>query len=181
MFFQLQISLSSRFLNLFLWLTSDMNIFFPKHKALAAQVHLGLTSATLASPHQLVWRSGCPILPLQALGQVDNSFSWRNLQLETKEEKDKRTGWCIERIHSSATHSFWVYFSKTDAMIKLHPRRFIMFWYFPLLWNLNFVFVCHAKRLFSCEFEIQLCFFRYLILSVRNVLITSLIGRICLT
>jgi hypothetical protein len=35
-------------------LTSDMNIFFPKYKALAAQVHLGLTSATLASRHQLV-------------------------------------------------------------------------------------------------------------------------------
>lgn len=76
-------------------LTSDMNILFPKHKALAAQVHLGLTSAILASRHQLVWHLGCPILPLQVLEQEDNSFSWRNLQLETKEEKDKHMGRCV--------------------------------------------------------------------------------------
>lgn len=97
-------------------LTSDMNILFPKHKALAAQVHLGLTSAILASRHQLVWHLGYPILPLQVLEPEDNSFSWRNLQLETKEEKDKHMGRCIERIQCTIIYPESI-FLKIDAII----------------------------------------------------------------
>lgn len=69
--------------------TYVLKYFCLPHKALAARLHLGLTSAILASQHQLVWRSGCLILHLQALGQEGNFFSWRNLQLETSEGKDR--------------------------------------------------------------------------------------------